>query len=200
MKTNYTYKDAQEVQDNLNVNGFEVKVSADGEYFRLEIAGNPIVADSANADLYDIESATAAFNDRLESISEPTRWAGIVRAAIERGFTFKTREDLDNVFVNAEKFIIDNTPFEERSYDIVTDFWQNFHGPQQSLEWYDEDGECCVSSWGQIIGDSFKDRTYYRLKDGKLTKAEWFENEDEDVFTYLDTVVTTKGEVVTLIA
>lgn len=197
MKTNYTSEDAKYIQDNLNVEGFEVKVAVAGDYFRLEFEGMLIDGDSANSDLYDTETAICAFNDVLENVSK--RWIGVVKAAIAKGFTFCST-DLDAVLVDAENYIINATPFEERGFDVVNDFWNNFRGQSQSLEWCDEDGECCVSSWGQIIGDSFKDRTYYRLKDGKLTKAEWFENEEEDVFTYLDTVVTTKGKVVTLIA
>lgn len=197
MKTNYTNEDAKYIQDNLNVEGFEVKVAVAGDYFRLEFEGMLIDGDSANSDLYDTETAICAFNDVLENVSK--RWIGVVKAAITKGFTF-CNPDLDTVLVDAENYIINATPFEERNFDVVGDFWNNFRGQSQSLEWYDEDGECCTAQWGQIIADRYQDRSYYRREGNKLTPAQWFESEDENVFVYLDTVVTTKGEVVTLIA
>lgn len=196
----HTNEEAQYISENLKYEGFDVKVSASGDYFRLEISGNPILADSADNDLYDTESSIAAFNEMLDNITAPNHWVGVVKAAIQRGFNFKST-DLDQIFIDAEKYIIDNVPFEDRSHSIVPEFWGSYRGGYHShLEWYDEDNELCTYQDGQIISNYYKDRTYYRLTDGKLAKAEWYESDDDDVYVYLDTVVTTKGEVVTLIA
>ena len=205
MKTKHTYQEALEVQHSLANNadelGFEVEVSADDEYFRLTFKKMLISADSANSDLYDVDSAIAAFDSELEEIADCIkRWTGVVGKAVEDGFTFNSHWGLDNVLINAEKFLIDATPVEERDYDIVPDFWSNFRGQSQSLEWYDEDNQCCVSESGQIIADQYRDRSFFRVKDGKLSKAEWYEDDQDDVFTYLDVVVTTRGKVVMLLA
>lgn len=206
MKAKHTNEEAFEIQKNLANNagelGFEVQVSVDEEYFRLTFKGELISADSANSDLYEAESALAAFDSELEPIADYiTRWTGVVAKAIEDGFTFNaSNTDLDSILINAEAFLIKKTPLDECEHDIVSDFWSNFRGQSQSLEWYDEDNNCCVSVWGQIIADRYKDRSFYRVKDGKLTKAAWYEDDDEDVYTYLDTVVTTRGKVVMLLA
>lgn len=42
--------------------GYEVQVSLDGEYYKLCKDDNPIIADSANEDLYSADTAEAYFN------------------------------------------------------------------------------------------------------------------------------------------
>lgn len=199
MRKKYTYDDVTYIQDNLDIEGFEVCLSIDEEYFKLKFEGIWIFDDSACNDAYDPDTAIALFNDKLSKIEvEPHYWRGVVKAAIGKGFTFTTHTDLDAVVVEAENFLVKETPFEDREYSIVPEF--NFRGQSQSLEWRDEDNILCTAQWGEIISSDWRRRSYYRLKDKKLTKAEWFENGDEDVYTYLDTVVTSKGKVVTLIA
>lgn len=200
MEKKFTNKEVAEVQNGLEFEGFDVTLSTDNEYFRLCFKNQILISDSANEDLYDVENAIMYFNDVLREIYSIKRWRGVVKTAIEKGFSFKANEGLDNILINAENFIIKSTPLEERKYDVVSDFWNNFRGQSQSLEWYDEDNECCISACGQIIADRSQDRSYIRVQDGKLSKAEWFESEEDDVYTYLDTVVTTKGQVYTLIA
>ena len=65
----YSYKDAIYIESQLkkiiDKNVF-VEVSADDEYFRLVDENRAVVfGDSANTDLYDIDSAIAAFNSVL---------------------------------------------------------------------------------------------------------------------------------------
>lgn len=65
----YSYKDAIYIESQLKNKNFFVEVSVDEEYFRLLDENKAVVyGDSANADLYDIDSAIAAFNSYIESV------------------------------------------------------------------------------------------------------------------------------------
>lgn len=199
----YSPSDALLIQNQLDetfCKGFDVKVAAAGDYFRLELHGLLISGDSANSDLYSIDSAFASFSAIFEDCNFVNRWIRVVSYAIEMGFYFRAGTNIDDIFINAEKFIIDKTPFEERCFEIITDFWDNISGNAQSLTFYDEEHECCCAEYGQIIANDYKQRSYFRVIDNKLVPAKWFDANEQDVYTYLDTIVTTKGKVITLIA
>lgn len=201
MKAQHSSKEVEYIKANLNVKGFDVELSIDDEYFKLVVDHNhPIISDSACSDLYDVELALCRFNDCLDEIDQPERWLGVVKAAIERGFSFRGCE-MDNILVDAEKYIIDSYDVEDCKFEIVSDFWQNYGGEfSQSLYWCDEANNVCIDASGRIVANDAKDRTYYRVNDGHLALAERFENDQPDVYVYLDTVVTTAGEPVVLLA
>ena len=196
MNTKHNYNEAKEIEEALPIEGFNVVLSLDEEYFKLMFNGVPVCADSANEDLYTVEGAQSEFEWLLGKITQPVRWCGVVAEAIKRGFRFNNT-DLDQVLLEAEMFIIKEVPFEERRVEIVPEFWEN----QKSLTWCDEDGQICVQSWGEIVSDDWKGRSYYRIQNRKIVEkvSHWLSDE-EDVFCYLDVVVTTKGEVVNLFA
>jgi hypothetical protein len=69
----YSYKDVIYIESQLKKEMIDknvfVEVSADDEYFCLVDENRAVVyGDSANTDLYDINSAIAAFNSYIESI------------------------------------------------------------------------------------------------------------------------------------
>lgn len=65
----YSYKDAMYIENQLKNKNYFVELSADDEYFRLVDENKAVVyGDSANADLYDRDSAIAAFNSYIESV------------------------------------------------------------------------------------------------------------------------------------
>jgi hypothetical protein len=205
-KIKHTTEEAQEIQEALTVKGFDVELSADYEYFKLMFHGQPICEDSANTDLYNVESAEAEFNYILSKISQPARWVGIVKAAIDTAIydnegnirTFNINsDDLDQILIEAEAFVIDSVPFEERTIDFVPEFWEN----QKCLTYCDEDNQICVQAWGEIISDDWKCRSYYRIHNKKIVeKLSCYLSDEEDVYCYLDVVVTTRGEVINLFA
>lgn len=72
IRKKYSYKDAiyieSQLKKEIDKNVF-VEVSADEEYFRLVDENRAVVfGDSANTDLYDIDSAIAAFNSYIETV------------------------------------------------------------------------------------------------------------------------------------
>lgn len=198
-KIKHTADEAKSIEAKLVRKGFSVEVSVDGEYFKLMLGTTPICADSANSDLYDTTLALASFNEILEQIDAPKRWIGVVNAAIARGFVLRHPTDVEQTLLDAEKFIIGQVPFELRSHEVVPDFWDNFNGSSATITWYDEDGECCLDS-SQVFADNVSQRTFYRLVGRELKPESHIYRGDEDVYMYLDTIVTTKGEVVTLVA
>lgn len=112
MKVQHTNKEIEYIKANLNVKGFDVEISADGEFFTLVVDHlHPIVHDSACSDCYDADGAIGIFNSYLDGLVQPERWLGVVKEAIGRGFSFPCNSDLDNILVDAEKYIID-------SYDV----------------------------------------------------------------------------------
>lgn len=199
-KIKHTADEAKSIEAKLVRKGFSVEVSVDDEYFKLMLGTTPICADSANSDLYDTTLALATFNEILEQIDAPKRWIGVVSAAIARGYHPEHPQEVDQTLINAEKYIIDEVPFEYRSFEIVPDFWDNFNGRSATITWYDEDGECCLDS-SQVIADDLNQRSYYRrLENGNLEAVDSVFRNDDNVHMYLDTVVTSRGEVVTLLA
>lgn len=201
----HTAEDAREVQESLNVKGFGVEVSGDGEYFRLYFgkSGNDgilLFCDSACSDAYSVDGAIALFNSMLEEIEETQiRWRGIVAAALNLGFDSGYYTDLDSVLIDAEAYIIKNTEIEDCGYFVVSDFWQNHYHNSTTVTYYDDDNQCCFD--GTVaIADDYERNTWYRLVNNKLQEVEWMCHADPDVYVCLDKIVTSQGKVVILIA
>ena len=189
-------KELNYVAQNLITNeGFDVKISADGEYFRLYFCGCPVIADSANPDLYDTESTLATFNDYLEEYITP-RWIGVVKAAIEIGYSFNENENVDDILVNAEQYLIENTEADDITAEVVPEFWEH----KNHLEWYDDRNICCLDVFGEIISTDYHGWNYFRLAGNKPTPAGWWESDDEDVYVFLSYAVTSDGKVKMLLA
>ena len=180
-------------------NGFTAELAVCGDYYKMVCNGQTIYQDSAEEDSYDEDSAEAFFNGLLEEKGE--RACNIIRIAIEKGMSVHSSliNEIDSIFVDAEKFIIDNTEDGDCKYDIVDFNWGGANG-QQSLYWCDEHNNVCVDEWGQIVGEDEKQWDWRKVKDGKLEKIEWFEREDEDCYIVVEKCVDTDGQVWILLA
>lgn len=180
---------------NLN-NGdlFSAEPSIDGEYCHLYFNGKKVYEDSSNGDLYTEEGAIGTFESMLNEL--PERWVPVVKSAMEWSYEPDLRLDLEGILVDAENYLIGRLDDEDCKVDIVTNFWSN----PNYLYWQDENNIVCCDQSGEIISNDPKLRSYYRYQNGELTPAKWFENDDESVYTYLDKVVDSKGNVWILLA
>lgn len=179
--------------------GFRAEVAIAGDYYKMVCNGQTIYQDSAEESCYDEETAEDFFNEILNERGE--RVCNLVRIAIERGFEVPSSliGDIDSIYVEAENFIIENTPDEECKFDIVDFNWGGANG-QQSLYWCDDSNNVCVDEWGHIVGEDEKQWDWRKIKDGKLEKIKWFEREDEDCYIVVEKCVDTNGQVWLLLA
>ena len=174
-------------------NGFTAELAVSGDYYKLTYKGETLYQDSACEECYDEADAEVFFNELIDSLSE--REQGILKRAIEDGFIVPSNCAFENLGIEAENYILENTDEEDKSIEIVSDFWSS----PNHLFWMDEDNNVCVDASGEIVCNDFKLRSYYRYDGKKLEKVSWAWADDEDVYCYIDTVVTTRGEVVILI-
>lgn len=174
-------------------NGFTAELAVSGDYYKLTYKGETLYQDSACEECYDEADAEVFFNELIDSISE--REQGILKSAIEDGFIVPSNCAFENLGIEAENYLIENTPEEDKFIDVVTDFWST----PNYLFWMDEDNNVCIDASGEIVSNDYKLRSYYRYDGKKLEKVSWAWASDEDVYCYLDTVVTTRGKVVILI-
>lgn len=193
-----THDDIRIINDHLHnlVNGelFTAELSVDGEYANLLFNDCKIYHDSANEDLYSTESAQAVFEQIISEL--PGRFVGVMKAAMATGFIPTLNQELEAMFIDAENYLCANTEDDDCKVDIIGDFWLN----PNYLLWMDEDNNTCSEQYGQIVSGNYRDRSYYRYQDGKLSPAKFYDCEDADVYTYLDKVVDGKGQVWILLA
>lgn len=174
-------------------NGFKAEVAVD--YYKMTYNGQTIYQDSSCEDCYDEESAEYFFNNLLDEYS--FRLQEIVKIAIDKGFKDIVVNDFETTYIEAENYIITTTEECDKKAEIVWDFWSN----PNYLYFSDENNEVCVDASGEIVSNDYKLRSYARIKDGHVVeKVKYFYSDEDDVFCYLDTIVTSNGEVVDLYA
>lgn len=105
------------------IDGYEdvldVELSADKEYFKLLIFNRiPVLADSADSDLYDVDSAIGKIEDYIyenKGILDSEPLMNTIRVAYNMGMD-KNPYDLEQEYINASDFIYMNTPEEDYVY------------------------------------------------------------------------------------
>ena len=174
--------------------GFSAEPTISGDYYKLCYKGETLYQDSACDDLYDEETAEAFFNEILDK--QGARKCNVIKAAIDKGFQVSSNiiYDLDNVFVDAENFIIKNTDIKDCKVDIIDFNWGGANG-NQSLYWCDAHNNVCIDEFGRILGDDDKRWSYYRYDGNQLSGAEWVESDDENVYVFVGQCVDTDGNV-----
>lgn len=137
----------------------------------------------------------------METIKKFTTFVNVVRTAIENGFEVDFNDDMEQILVDAEEFILENCKVEGRVFCEL-----HTHGTSQYYNFIDEDGSerNCSGEIFDFLKYKEKDEVYFRIEEnGNFTPVNWFDipNEGEErenyVFVY-DRIVDCKGKLIEL--
>lgn len=121
----------------------------------------------------------------------------IINAAVQDGFEFDTTDSMEEVWQQAEDYLLENEPYGH----LFVQCDLSGHGMSQGYTFVDVDGYAITSS-GEIFdfGHANKDdEVYFRMKGNDFEPVNWFEIPDDEsrrdfIFVY-DKVVCADGKI-----
>ena len=121
----------------------------------------------------------------------------IINAAVQDGFEFDTTDSMEEVWQQAEDYLLENEPYGH----LFVQCDLSGHGMSQGYTFVDVDGYDITSS-GEIFdfGHANKeDEVYFRMKGNDFEPVNWFEIPDDEnrrdfIFVY-DKVVCADGKI-----